>query len=466
MSNLKSYAEDLIKSVLRKKAEQVEVVIKKNHIGVARFKNNAIHQNIESNRPIGPPHNTYSVKLRIIKDKKLGTAFSSSYDKKEIIENAIKSSNYGPEYETFTPPIKAPTLPGLYYKDTAYLEPEERIEGVHRIVNYCKECDEQVKAVGGMLSNLSSKTVIANSLGLEAEHKFTGSHVIVTALAKENGNEGSGYQRQCSRNYYDLDLEQVAEEAAISAISTMGFKQYPVPIGKRTVIFEAEAAAEYLGTLTQMAFSINRTPRTTSKTPLGELVFDEKLTVHDNGRDRRTLQASAIDGEGTPKRDLCLINNGVPENRCYNRDMAKSEGRDTTGHAATPWTGYFWTGTGNGSTYTPTNQIITPGVNSLEDLIYDTRDGVLVRRLRCPAARGQTIMPDIIRADTQECWTIKNGEIIGPANYIRFTDSLIDSMKNIEIGDESTIKQVGSFVIPAMKIQSLNISQPSIVMIQ
>jgi hypothetical protein len=61
---------------------------------------------------------------------------------------------------------------------------------------------------------------------------------------------------------------------------------------------------------------------------------------------------------------------------------------------------------------------------------------------------------------------IKNGEIIGPANYIRFTDSLVDSLKDIQIGDSSTVKSIGSFVIPAIKINSLYISQPSIVMIQ
>jgi PmbA protein len=305
-----------------------------------------------------------------------------------------------------------------------------------------------------------------NSLGLEAEHKFTGSQVIVTAVARENGNEGSGYDRQCSRNFYDLDLEQVAMEAAKSAITTIGYRKHPVPIGKRTVIFEAEAIAEYLGTLTQQVFSIDRVQRTVQKVPLGELVLDESLTVYDNGRDRRTLLASAIDGEGTPKQNLCLINNGVPENRCYNRDMAENEGKETTGHAATPWSGFFWTGTGNGSTYTPTNQIIEPGNSTLDDLICDTQNGVLVRRLRCPAARGQTIMPDIIRADTQECWTIKNGEVIGPANYIRFTDSLVDSLKDIQIGDSSTVKSIGSFVIPAIKINSLYISQPSVVMFQ
>jgi PmbA protein len=282
---------------------------------------------------------------------------------------------------------------------------------------------------------MESKTIILNSLGLQALHEFTGSQVILTAIAKENGKEGSGYQRQSSRNFFELNFEKVAAEAAESALNTIGYRTQIVPTGKRTVIFEAEAAAEFLGTLTQMAFSTKRSPRTTSKVPLGELILDEKLTVYDNGRDKRTLQAAAIDGEGTPKKALCLINNGVPENRCYSRDSAKSEGKETTGHAAAPWSGYFWTGTGNGSTYTPTNQIIELGTKSLEELVSDTTNGILVRRLRCPAANGQTIMPDLIRADTQECWSIRKGEIIGPANYIRFTDSLVDTLKDIEIGN-------------------------------
>ena len=235
-------------------------------------------------------------------------------------------------------------------------------------------------------------------------------------------------------------------------------------MGKRTVIFEAEAVAEYLGTLIQRAFSIDRVQRTVQKVPLGELVFDELLTVNDNGRDRRTLIASAIDGEGTPKQNLCLINNGVPENRCYNRDMALNEGKKSTGHAANSWSGYFTTG--NAGVYTPTNQIIEPGNSSLDDLICDTKDGVIIRRLRGPGPMGGTIVPDIIRMDSLESWSIKNGEVIGPANPIRFTDSLVDTMKDIQIGDSSTVKSIGSFVIPAIKINSLYISQPSVVMFQ
>jgi predicted Zn-dependent protease len=144
--------------------------------------------------------------------------------------------------------------------------------------------------------------------------------------------------------------------------------------------------------------------------------------------------------------------------------MAKSEGKETTGHAACSWSGFFTTG--NAGIYTPTNQIIEPRNNSIDDLICDTKEGVLVRRIRGPGPNGGTIMPDIIRMDSIESWRITNGEIIGPANPIRFTGSLVESLADIEIGDITSVKNIGSFVIPAIKINSLNISQPSIVMFQ
>jgi predicted Zn-dependent protease len=146
--------------------------------------------------------------------------------------------------------------------------------------------------------------------------------------------------------------------------------------------------------------------------------------------------------------------------------MAKRDNTSITGHAVAPWSSYFWTGTGSGETYLPTNQVIEPGQASFDELINDTSEGILVTRLRCPGSKGHTISPDTIRADTHECWFIKHGEIVGPANNFRFTDSLVNTFRDILIGDVSTVKSLGSFVIPAIKINSLHISQSSIVMAQ
>ena len=212
MSDLVCHADNLMKVALKENVDQVEVVINKSHIGLARFKDKAIHQNIEGFRPLGPPHNNYSVKLRIIKNKKIGIVTASTINKTNLIIDALKSARYGKEYDTFTPPNKTPRLSGLYHKDTAYLEPEVRIEAINSIVNHCKDSHKNIVAVGGLLSNMESKTIILNSLGLHATHEFTGSQVILTAVAKENGKEGSGYQRQSSRDFYELDLKKVAEE--------------------------------------------------------------------------------------------------------------------------------------------------------------------------------------------------------------------------------------------------------------
>jgi len=466
VSSLNELASYVIKHGLDKGAREVEAIVNDTRIGMHRFKNKAIHQNMDGHRSIG--RTPFNLQVRIInRDGKLGQYSSTTLrNVEEAVKDALRCAEYGPELASFPEPKKATPLSGLYFDYTAKLSPEERVECINYMVDVAKDVDARIDFVGGLLSNVSSKTVIANSLGLDVEHAFTGGHVIVTSVAKEGTREGSGFSRSSNRDFHSIDFEAVAREAAQVSISTIGYQSRPVSVGRHEVIFKAEAAAEYIGTIMQQAFSVSRDPRTTARVPLGEQVFSEELSIVDNGRDPRTLLASAIDGEGTPKKLLSLVNHGIPENRCYNNALAKKEGKESTGHAHTPWTGYFWTGTGSGSTYPPTNQIFKPGSSSLEEMIADTKDGILVTRLRCPAGRSQTILPETIRADTQECWYIKNGEIAGPCNYIRFTDSLVETLKNIEVGDESTVQSVGSFVVPAVKLNSLYISQPSVVMIQ
>lgn len=466
MNRLHDFSQKVINKALDLGAREVQVVLNDTQIGMHRFKNKAIHQNIDSNRSLG--RTPFSIQISTInKDGKIGQYSSTSIDSfKEGIKEALRCAKYGSKTVSFPEPKNVIPLKNLYYDYTAKLSPEEKVECINYMVDVATDEDPRITFVGGLLSNVVSKTVIANSLGMNAEHAFTGGNVILLSVAKEGIREGSGYSRSSKRDFHSIDFEAVALESAKTSISTIGYQSRIVPTGRYEVILKPEAAAEYLGTIMQQAFSVNRDPRTTGRVPIGKQVFNEELSIVDNGRNLRTLLASPIDGEGTPKKLLSLVNHGVPENRCYNNALAKKEGKESTGHAYTPWTGYFWTGTGSGQTYLPTNQIVEPGSISMEELIEDTKDGIIVNRLRCPGSRGHTIYPDTIRADTQECWFVKNGEIAGPCNYIRFTDSLVETLKNIEIGDASTVQSIGSFVIPTIKLNSLYISQPSIVMLQ
>lgn len=466
MTELHSIAGKATQLAQRKGAKQCEVVVNDTWVGMARHKNKAVHQNGEGHRPIG--WDTYAIKVKLIDgNNRMGVATSRSLSNiEDTVNYALKSAKVGPETKSLPEPAKITPLKGLYNEYTANLSPEERVEYINVITDRAKDHDPRISFVGGLISNVSGHALITNTLGLEAEHRFSGCNVITIALAKDGFREGSGFSRATDRDVNAIDFEAAAEEAATTAVSTMGYQSKIVTPGRYEVIFKPEAAAEYLGSIVQEALSVEREPRTTAKVPLGEQVFHESLTITDNGRDLRTLQASAFDGEGTPKKSLCLVNHGVPENRCYDNKMAKSDGTSSTGHADMPWSQYFWTGTGSGQTYLPTNQVIEPGQASYEELVSDTSEGLLVTRLRCPGSRGHTILPDTIRADTHECWFIKNGEVVGPANNFRFTDSLVNTLKDVVIGDRSTVKRVGSFVIPAVKVNSLYVSQPSLVMIQ
>jgi len=466
VNSLHQFAQETIQKALDIGAIQAQVLANQTRIGMARFNNKAIHQNVDGERPTGTP--PIGIRVMVInKAGRLGSASSTGpKEMAKCVKDALRCSQHGPELHSFPEPKKATPLSGLYFEDTAELSAEERAECINRVVDAARGVDGRVSFVGGLLSNIASETAIANSLGLNVEHAYTGGHLIVTAVGKEGVREGSGYARRSSRNFYSLDLEGAAKDAACDSISTIGYQNNLVPAGRREVILKPEAAAEYLGTITQQALSVARLSRTADKVPLDKQVFSEELTVVDNGRDTRTLLASAVDGEGTPKRFLSLVNHGVPENRCYDHASAKRERRESTGHAPPPWGEFFFTGTGSGQTYLPTNQIVEPGDSTLDEMIADTKDGVLVTRLRCPGSNGHTILPDTIRADTQECWRIRNGKIAGPANYIRFTDSLVRTLKDIVLGDKSTVKAVGSFLIPAIKLNSLYISQPSLVMRQ
>ncbi|GAI70453.1 unnamed protein product, partial [marine sediment metagenome] len=85
------------------------------------------------------------------------------------------------------------------------------------------------------------------------------------------------------------------------------------------VILQPSAAATLVGSFGRIGFSARAYQENRSFLigRIGDQIFDEKLTILDNGRDKNTLSASAVDGEGVPKRALMLVNHGIAENICY-----------------------------------------------------------------------------------------------------------------------------------------------------
>jgi predicted Zn-dependent protease len=176
---------------------------------------------------------------------------------------------------------------------------------------------------------------------------------------------------------------------------------------------------------------------------LGEKVCGESVSIWDDGLDERGLRRS-FDFEGVPKRRVELITNGVAAGLVYDSFTA---GRDpdgdktSTGHAGpapNPWGPM------------PSNLLVACGDADLAQMIAPVERGLLVTRFHYTNVLHpkQSVLTGMTRDGT---FLIEGGEIVGGVKNLRFTQSILEALSNVEmIGARG--KLTGHIWTPAMKI--------------
>lgn len=453
---LRHLADNTIEKASKLGASQVQAVVYVVDDAGTRFAHNFIHQNVTS-RDLG-------VHVTVVVEKnKVGSALVRSLEPAEVEKGvgtavkAAKVSKPNPDFKTLPSPKKIAPLAGLYVESTAKLEPERKAESIGVIVNTAKDYDKRIKSVFGYFANSGIGIVVANSLGINEGMEFSMATVETITMAEENGSEGRGFSSGLSRDVSELDFKALARESATGSVNSL--KPKKLDVGEYEAILKPNASSTLIGSFGRIGFSAEsyQENRSFLMGRLGDQVFDEKLSILDNGRDKSTPSASAFDGEGVPKKALMLINHGVAENLCYDSYTAGKEGKESTGHAPL--------GIGRMGGPGPTNMIVEPGDCSLDELIEDTKRGLLITRFHYTGI----VRPDlaIITGTTSDgTWFIENGEIKHPVLNLRFTESMLKTFGEISgVGNESTVKKTGGWGgvgvainLPAIKLKSFRIT--------
>ena len=155
--------------------------------------------------------------------------------------------------------------------------------------------------------------------------------------------------------------------------------------------------------------------------------------------------------EGIASKKYTLINEGVLENFAHSRMTASKMGCQSNG------SGFVFFGN---SFPFPFASKIVPGNKSREKLIEEMDDGLLITNLHYT---NYVDMPrGTLTGMTKDgVFIVKNGEIIGSAKNMRFTDSMINLFSQAELSKEVlqaiTFFGIG-FSVPAIKIKSMNFS--------
>jgi PmbA protein len=282
--------------------------------------------------------------------------------------------------------------------------------------------------------------VLATSHGFQGSYMSSRFGMSMTAVS----GEGTGMERDYdfdSRTFFE-DLEAPAEigrRAGERAVRRLN----PQKLSTRTanVIYESRAARSILGHLTG-AINGASVARKTSflKDKLGEAIFAPGIQIIDDPFKRRGAATRPFDGEGTSASVLNMVEDGVLQHWFLDGASARELGVKPNGRAHR---------SGSGTSPGATNITLMPGTKSLEELMVEAGEGLLITDLIGHGVNGLT--GDYSRG-AAGFW-FENGQIVEPVSEITIAGNLNDMFKRLVPG--SDLDNRYSAATPSLMIEGM-----------
>jgi predicted Zn-dependent protease len=217
------------------------------------------------------------------------------------------------------------------------------------------------------------------------------------------------------------------------------------------VVLEPYAVAELMTYLNFIGFGALALQEGRSPLELGTQQAAPSITIYDDGGDPTGLPLP-FDYEGMPKQPVQLIKNGVSTSVVYDTQTAAKDGKHSTGHALTA-----------PNTFGPLalNLFLKPGGTPKADLIKGIERGVYITRFWYVniVHPKQSLLTGMTRDGT---FLIENGEIAGPIHNLRFTQSVLEALHNVQdISRETLLDRDFARIthrVPTLKIGAFNFS--------
>ena len=402
---------DLAESALRAaEGDEAEVLVHAERSGVARYAGSIVHQPTLVDDAL--------IRLRIVRDGKVGWASTNRADGlDELARRAAEAADQArpdPDFPGLAPPAEYEDVSG-HDPETAELGPDDQ----------ARLAGEAIAAAGdfglyGYFTSAVTQIAIASSTGLAGEQELTDAAVL--SLAATDG--ASGWAEHTSWRVSDLDPAAVTEEATNKASRTRGAKE--LEPGIYAAVLEPYAIAELLRWLSYDSLGAQGfiEERSYFCDRIGDKLFDEKISLADNGLDPVNFPKS-FDFEGTPRRRVELIEDGVASGVVWDRMTAAraGDGHESTGHAPPEDWRYYGP--------LPTAFDLAPGdAASLGDLAERIGDGIYVTRLHYLGiidSRG-AVLTGMTRDGT---FRIRDGQVAEPLVNLRFTVPMGDVLGEV-----------------------------------
>jgi len=419
-------------------ADGVEVLVMHEWGGLTRFASSAIHQSTW--------REDTGIRVRVVREGRIGVAAANDFSEagaRRAAESAREMAQVAapdPLFPGLAPKEPVPERDG-FDEATAATTPQQRAEGVATLVAQCRD--------GGLLAAGAFETT-AVELGLaNTEGQFCWAPSTQASLtAVVTGAEGgAGFAETFAARVDDVDAEAVGRRAATKARQSR--RPRDLDPGRYEVVLEPSAVSTLVGFLAWVGFGGRALleGRSCFSGKEGRRVAAPSVTIYDDALSPLTLGVP-FDFEGTPRRRVDLIKDGVFLDGVYDLRTAKQAGKRTTGHALPP---------PNPEGPFPLNLFMAPGEATLEEMVVATQRGVLVTRFHYSNVVHPT--ESIITGTTRDgTFLIEDGEVKYPVKNFRFTQSILEALSATSmVGRDTELASEFFFSasrVPALKIDS------------
>lgn len=367
--------------------------------GLTRFAQSFVHQNVVDT--------SERIRLRVLVDGSWAAVSTDRADADALVatvEAAVAAARVRPAdpgFPGFAPP--APLATGGNWDDgTADATPDQRAAVVREFVDAAGGLE-----TAGYVETLRTEGVYANSLGQSVAGRSTG--CAADGIARVPGADGVARQGAVALSA----LTGAALGTTAAAKARAGADPVDLPPGDYEVVLEPDCVADLLHFLVSYGFNGRSVEEGRSFLRVGERQFDPALRLWDGPGDALST-VLPYDAEGTPRRQVDLVVDGVSAAVVHDRRTAAAAGAESTGHAVE-----------GGERYGPSApqlRVAAGTGGSTAELTAGLRRGLLISdfwytRVLDPRT---VVVTGLTRNGV---WLIEDGEIVAPVSTLRFTQS-------------------------------------------
>jgi len=389
--------------------------------------------------------------VRAYKNRGMGVAFSQSLEPADVETTVHRAASFAraaqpdPYFKGIPGPSKAQEVPNLCDSEITALTLEEAGRLAKGMIDAVEGVCPGAMYIGGVGAG-HSRGYLMTSTGVSVEAEKTSVSAFIAPTYRKGDDVGSSYEYDYAISLAEMDFDKIGKRAAEKALEQFGSRR--VESGTLPIIVTPDSTNSLIfGLMMAISGESAVKGRTFASGCLGKQVAHQNLEIDDDGTIPGAIASSAYDGEGVPRRLTKVVGEGTVLTFLHNSYSAGIAGVETTGHAQRGgYGGYVGAG--------PTNVRVKPGDSSLDEMIAETKRGIL--------ATNAGFFPNMVSGEfsstIDEGFLIEGGEKKHPVKNLMAGGHILKLYKNIGlISREGRTLGKGHF-FPAVKISQVKLA--------